>query len=77
MKLFEVYYYSSCGTYFSAYLKSVTVFAENEEQAKEKALAWCNKNDYSFITKDKTKLGVRELVSDKFGVVDFNCSSDY
>lgn len=77
MKIFEVYCYSSCGTYFAAYLKSVTVIADSEDEAKTKALAWCKRNGNGYLVDKKDKLGVRELVPDSFGVIDYDESSDY
>lgn len=76
MKVYQVSYYSSCGTYFQSYLKSVTLSAENEDDAREKAKAWCKKN-YNFLIEDSSKWCVTELVSDRFGVLDYDHSSDY
>lgn len=77
MNIYEVYYYSSCGTYFAAYLKSVCIVATDEDDARNKTVEWCKKNGYSFLADKPEKLGARLLSPDRFGVIDFDASSDY
>jgi len=73
MKIFKISCYSHCGTYFSAYLKSIIVLAENAEQAKDIA-----EKRKGFIYSIE-KWNVEELTSD-FNtpkIIDEDFSSDY
>lgn len=74
LKLFKISAISSCGTYFSSYLQSVTVQALDKNQALQIAIQWAGENE-GFI-RDVTIDDVEELRVIN-GVVDYLIESDY
>lgn len=77
MKVYTVSCYSNCGTYFAAYLRSLTIIAESPKQAKEFAKQWRIDGGEEFIYPE-SRWHVREI-SDNLsaGVIDFCIDSDY
>lgn len=76
MKLYKISCYSSCGSYFAAYLQSLTIQAENEAEAIEKAEKWQEFHGEHFIKPTK-ECDIEEIVVDRFGVIDSLIDSDY
>lgn len=76
MYVFQISCLSKCGTYFMPYLKSITVIAENEEQAKIEAKKWMEKEGYEFIYPEE-KWDVEKIAEVKIGVIDYINDTDY
>ena len=51
MNVYSINAYSDCGTYIQAYLKSVTVVAENDTAALAMCNEWLKETGHKFITK--------------------------
>lgn len=49
LKIYKISCHSTCGSYFQAYLKSITVVAKNEAEAKEHVKKWLKQNGEKFI----------------------------
>ena len=75
MKIYKISCYSDCGTYFGAYLQSLTIIADSPEQAKEYSKKWQRKNQ-SFIYPEN-KWMIMEISSVENGVIDYHIDSDY
>ena len=75
MQIYKISCYSDCGTYFGAYLQSLTIIAESPEQAKEHAKKW-HRNNQSFIYPEN-KWEIMEISNVENGVIDYNIDSDY
>ena len=75
MKLYKVFYYSPCGTYFAPYLQSALILADSETEAIDIAV----KEKLPFINKGDKKLGVDLICGDldSKGVIDKFFDSDY
>lgn len=79
MNVYKISCYSECGTYFSSYLQSVTIFAANEKDAVEKVILWLDEVGRQFISKDVKKWNI-ELIykeTDTHFVIDYREDSDY
>lgn len=77
MRIFNISCRSSCGTYFGAYLQSVSVIAESKEEAIALYEKWSKKN-YSFEKKMYPKnLDITDLGEVQLGVFDHIMDSDY
>lgn len=78
MNIYKISCYSSCGSYFQAYLKSITVIAKSSSEAVAHAKQWLVDHKENFIY-DESKWEVSLLCSDiKEGVVvEVDESSDY
>lgn len=76
MKIYKISCTSSCGSYFGAYLQSLTIQAENEAEAIEKAEKWQEFHGEHFIKPIK-ECYIEELIVDRFGVIDSMIDSDY
>lgn len=75
MNIFKVTCFSTCGSYFAAYLQSVTVIASSEEEAKNVAE---NGTEYKFIfSKDKWDVIDLGPFKPESGVIDYHYDSDY
>ena len=75
-KVFKITCFSECGTYFQAYLKSVTVLAATEEEARNVVRKRQKSTGGGFIYQEE-KWVVVELKPDEFGVIDVDIDSDY
>jgi hypothetical protein len=77
MKAYKISCQSDCGSYFQAYLKSVTVVAENREEALAVLHTWLKKEGWAFIY-PQNKWEIQELadISLPF-VIDWDVGSDY
>lgn len=75
MKIYKISCCSDCGTYFGAYLQSLTIIADSPDQAKELAKKW-QSNNQSFIYSEN-EWEIREISSVENGVIDYNIDSDY
>jgi len=77
MAFYKVTCYSNCGSYFSTYLRTVTVRAEDKEQVKQQVKKWLALNGRKFIYPED-KWEVFELVEEgSCGVIDYEEDSDY
>lgn len=77
MRIFNISCKSSCGTYFGAYLQSVSVVAESKEEAIDLYEKWSKKN-YSFEKEMYPKnLDISDLGDVQVGVFDYTYDSDY
>lgn len=76
MKTYKISCCSSCGSYFAAYLQSLTIQAENETEAIEKAEKWQKFYRWHFINPTK-ECSIEEIEVDRFGVIDSLIDSDY
>ena len=75
MKIYKISCCSDCGTYFGAYLQSLTIIADSPEQAKEHAKKQQRKNQ-SFIYPEN-KWTIIELSDVENGIIDYHIDSDY
>jgi len=76
MRVFKISCYSTCGSYFASYLKSITVIASCKTEAIDLVEKWMDDNDLNFIY-DKNKWAINDLASTESGVIDYDMSSDY
>lgn len=76
MKFYIISCPSSCGSYFAAYLQSLTIQADTEAEAIEKAEKWQEFHGEHFIRPTK-ECCIEEVVPDRFGVVNSLIDSDY
>lgn len=74
MAIFTFSCRSSCGSYFSSYLKEVVVRAETLLQARVYLEEWLEKEGFSFI--DDKEVIIEENEKD-IGVIHYAYSSDY
>lgn len=74
IRLFKVSAPSPCGSFFAAYLQSITIIAESEEDALEKAVKWQASNE---AFEKGHKVHIDELPIDNLGIVDYCMESDY
>ena len=76
MKIYRISCYSDCGSYFGAYLKSLTIIAESPDAAKELAKNWQRENEPFIYSESKWEI---MEVSSKIenGVIDYQIDSDY
>lgn len=74
MRIYKISCYSDSGTYFQAYLKSVTILAGNEAEAVDIVNRWQMEKGRHFISPD---VEIEDLGSCLVCVVDYDCSSDY
>lgn len=75
MKIYKISCCSDCGTYFGAYLQSLTIIADSPEQAKKFAKKW-QRNNQAFIYPEN-KWEIMEISNVENGVVDYHIDSDY
>jgi hypothetical protein len=76
VSLFKVSCHSACGTYFASYLQSVTVIADDPEQAKDRVEGWLKREGRSFL-KPRGPAWVVEKLRDSGHVIDWHEDSDY
>ena len=76
MNLYKISAYSDCGSYFAAYLRSVTVAALTTESAKALVKGWLELKGYKFV-KPENQWVVTLLPQADYGVVDYHFDSDY
>ena len=74
MAIFTFSCRSSCGSYFSSYLKEVTVRAETLFQARNYLEEWLDKEGFAFEDEKKVKV---DQDNQDVGVVHYDFSSDY
>jgi heme/copper-type cytochrome/quinol oxidase subunit 2 len=78
MKIFKISCYSNCGTYFSSYLKSITIIADDKFQAIIKTKEFLENEGENFLyNEDKWQI---ETLCNKIGtgkIIDCDNSSDY
>lgn len=72
MKLYKFSAWSECGTYFRAYLKSVTICASSQSEALDLLGKWLDEKGQEFIRPPTCE--VSDLSP---GVVDYLEDSDY
>ena len=72
--IFKISCYSSCGSYFQPYLRSVTVIADDKEEAVNKVKDWCKSKGHKFIHEEK-KWDVEILPTEH--IIDYDIDSDY
>jgi hypothetical protein len=73
MAIFTFSCRSSCGSYFSSYLKEVVVRADNLTEAKKYLEDWLEESGFAFIDED---VCIEEDEQD-IGVIHYDYSSDY
>lgn len=78
MNVYKVSCYSSCGSYFASYLKSVTVIASSQADAIQRTQAWLDNEGRQFIRNDPKTWDVDEVHNcTDDGVIDWHEDSDY
>jgi hypothetical protein len=60
VNIYKISCYSSCGSYFQPYLKSITVMADTKEDAIALAKEWMKKNNKEFV-KPEEKWDITQL----------------
>lgn len=78
MKIYKISCYSGSGSYFIPYLQSVTVIANNTDDAISYVKKWLSKKNESFI-KSESEWIIDELTStiEVGEIVDYEHDSDY
>ena len=76
MAYFKASCHSACGSYFASYLQSVTVIADDTEQAKDRVERWLKREGRSFI-KPRGPAWVAERLPGSGDVIDWHEDSDY
>jgi hypothetical protein len=76
LKVYKVSCCSECGTYFQAYLQSVTVVATDKKQAAVLIKKWLQKEGESFL-RNITERDLELLGPASPGVIDYHRAADY
>lgn len=78
MKIYKIICTSRCGSYFTSYLQSVTVIADNEEDAIANVEKWLKGVGDNFIY-PKSEWHIVELNENIINnaVIDYSYDSDY
>jgi hypothetical protein len=74
MAIFRFSCFSSCGSYFSPYLKQVIIKAETLTDANKYLEDWLKEEGLSFIDEKEVSIEVDEQ---DIGVIHYDYSSDY
>jgi hypothetical protein len=76
MYVFKISCISDCGSYFAAYLQSVTVIANDKNNALAIVKKWLKDNGKEFI-KNESKWDIEKISEEINGVIDYCEDSDY